>query len=153
MHAPTRSHPNPKIKACTQQACIKCCTDNQCEGHREQREKDREKELIMEGKHPLQILANQQRASAVKPGAYHEPAFRYLGETILIWDLGQYMANPKLRDDAIRKSRRYIESQMYIRTQSRNLKRKQFAMDTPENENRTKRFKRVMEHLYQTSLK
>ena len=145
--------PPLSFTACTQQACLKCCTDEQCEPHREQREKEKEKELILDGKDPLQIRANKQRALAIKPGAFHEPAFRYLNETLLIWDLKSFMKNAKWRDDAIRKSRRYVESQLYLQSHPKGFKRKQFQLDVPANETRKKRFKRVMDHLHKNSLK
>lgn len=107
----------------------------------------------MEKKHPLQLLAAKQRASAVKPGLFHETAFRYHGETLLIWDLRTFMKNPKWRDDAVRKSRRYVETQLYRRGYPDKRTRKQFEMDVVHNESRQKKFHRVMEHLYQQSLK
>jgi len=151
---------------CTQQACLKCCTDLDCEGHREQREKEREKESIINATHPIQIQAQKLRLSAVKPGLFHESAFRYLGETLLIWDVRQYSENPKLRDEAMRKSRRYVESPIYtsIHPPNRKGKRKQFGMDKDSfgrdeskcitlGIGRRKRFKHVMNFLYQESLK
>lgn len=132
--------------ACSQQACIKCCTDDQCEGHREQREKEKEKLLISEGRHPLQLYAKMQRTSAVKPGAFREPAFRYHGETLLIWDIQTFMKNPKWRDDAVRKSRRYVETQLHDQIYANHHSRRR-------RESRSRRFKRVMNYLYQQSLK
>lgn len=107
----------------------------------------------MEGKHPIQIQARQRLASKVRPGLFRETAFRYLGETLLIWDIRQYCQNSKWRDDAIRKSRRYVESQLYTQVYPPNMKRKQFDVEKPFQEGRRKRFKRVMNHLYQQSLK
>jgi hypothetical protein len=112
--------------------------------------------LIIQGQHPLQIKAKNQIASTIKPGLYHEPAFRYLGETLLIWDIRQYVQNPKWRDEAIRKSRRYVESQLYAQVYPPDLKlkRKQLNFGTEASlESRRKRFKRVMNHLYKQSLK
>ena len=109
--------------------------------------------MIIEGKHELQIRCKKQRALAVKHGAFHESAFRYLGESLLIWDLKKYLENPKLKDDAIRKSRRYVESQLYTKVHPKTFKkRKQFGMETPKNESRRKRFRRIIEHLYKKSL-
>mmetsp|Transcript_3568 Transcript_3568/g.6749 ORF Transcript_3568/g.6749 Transcript_3568/m.6749 type:complete len:164 (+) Transcript_3568:162-653(+) len=133
-------------KTCSQQACIKCCTDDQCEGHREQREKDKEKLLIIEGRHPLQLYVKRLRASAVKPGLFRETAFRYHGETLLIWDLQTFMKNPKWRDDAVRKSRRYVETQLYNQSHKTSNSRRR-------RESRSRRFKNIMDYLYQQSLK
>ena len=94
------------LPACSQKACIKCCSDLKCEGHREHREK----ESIINGTHPINKLAQQKRLLAIKPGAFRDPAFQYLGETIIIWSLREYMSNVKWREDAIRKSLRNLES-------------------------------------------
>ncbi len=77
-----------------------------CEGHREQREK----ESIINGVHPINQLAKQKRSLEIKPGLFRDPAFQYLGETIIIWSLEEYMSNVKWREDAIRKSLRNLES-------------------------------------------
>jgi hypothetical protein len=63
------------------------------------------------------------------------------------------MKNAKWRDDSIRKSRRYVESQLYLQSHPKAFKRKQFQLDVPANETREKRFKRVMDKLYTQSLK
>ncbi len=172
--------------ACTQQACIKCCTDANCIGHREQRAKEHEKQLILQQSHPLQLQAQKLRANLInsyngsssgstnndedndntknRPQTqtqtvtklFKEDAFRYLGETLLIWDVRTYMnlKNGKYREDAVRKSRRYVESAMY---QSLIVggggRRKQFDLERPPLEGRKRRFQRVMDYLYQQSLK
>jgi hypothetical protein len=63
------------------------------------------------------------------------------------------MSNAKWRDDAIRKSRRYVESQLYLRSNPKSFKRKQFDMVVPPHDTRRKKFKRVMDQLYRKSLK
>mmetsp|Transcript_17882 Transcript_17882/g.21878 ORF Transcript_17882/g.21878 Transcript_17882/m.21878 type:complete len:180 (-) Transcript_17882:110-649(-) len=136
-------------RSCSQKACIKCCTDQNCEGHRDVREK----EAILEGRHPINKMADAKRALTIKPGAFHETAFQYLGETVLIWSLADYMSNPKWRDEAIRKSRRNLESirnegiegSLYCHDKGVNLK-------DQRKESRRKRFRRVMNELYEQSL-
>lgn len=144
------------FSACSQKACSKCCTDKECEGHRD----IREKEDILNGTHPINKMADAKRALTVKPGVFHDPAFRYLGETILIWSLSDYMTNSKWRDEAIRKSLRNIESRKQAKlVQEEALKRKKKRDGTlgadsekcigNKKETRKQRFHRVMNDLFQ----
>ena len=157
------------IKACSQKACIKCCTDPNCEGHRDAREK----ESIINGTHPINQMANAKRALTIKPGVFRDPAFKYMGESILIWSLTEYMANTKWKDEAIRKSLRNIESikqaqlverekqKLLVEKKGNGLK-KLGNMDTNNEEiicarirrgSRRQRFRRIMNELYEQSLK
>lgn len=152
---------------CSQKACFKCCTDMNCEGHRE----TREKESIINGTHEINKLANAKRALAIKPGLFRDPAFQYLGETILIWSLSDYLSNTKWREEAIRKSLRNMESRkqgMMVEKESQ-LRRRQkngcsdsevscedvrlvASMSSPSKESRKKRFHRIMNELYEKSV-
>jgi len=116
-------------------------------------------------------MAAQKRALKAVPGAFHEPAIHYLGESVTIWSLRQYMANPKWRDDAVRRSKRNVE--LLIKESKRNLelnahngkersKRKRSMEDKQISDtntqrikkpiNKRERFKSIMEELYQKSL-
>ncbi len=139
-----------RTQACSMKACFTCCTDPNCEGHREQYERL----SIVEGTHPLQKLASKQRASAVKIGAFRDDAFHFLGETINVWDFREYMKNPKWRDESIRKSRRFVRDTDHIicNISGSGGKRK---MDVGHNTivgTRRKRFKAIMEELHKNSL-
>ena len=82
------------------------------------------------------------------------------------------LKNGKYRDDAVRKSRRYVESAMYQSLKvgggggssgggggtkkgenQDGRRRKQFDLERPLLEGRKRRFHRVMNYLYQQSLK
>jgi len=68
-----------------------------------------DKAAIMNGVHPIQILAAEKRSKAIPPSSnlFKEKAFRYMGESVLIWSLDEYFSDPKRRQDAIRKSEKY----------------------------------------------
>ena len=120
----------------------------------------------------MQQLANVQRAKTIKKGLFRDGAFRFLGETVQIWNLNEYLKNPKWRDEAIRKSRRYVQRGSLSTIHNSGNKRKRGGgvaivvdktdKDTIANElkkslpmgirGREKRFKAVMDNLYQKSL-
>ncbi len=131
-------------------ACFTCCLDKNCEGHREQYFRL----SIVEGNHSLQKLARKQRARAVKNGAFRDSAFHFLGETINVWNLREYMKNPKWRDESIRKSRRYVRDsdQIICNIRSCGGKRKEDGDRKSIVGNRRKRFKAIMEELHKKSL-
>jgi len=161
----------PKLgrRSCSQSACLKCCTDDRCEGHREQRESAKEKDLIIEGKHYINRMAAHERARAIPPGKFHESSIKYTRETLTIWSLEQYMANPKWRDDAVRRSKRKAELLAKDRL-NENLKKqietkKKRSKESEESvtvtncqsmkkvgQNRSQRFKAIMDNLYVKSL-
>ncbi len=87
---------------CSQLACFNCCDDENCEVHSDRR-------AILEGRNYINILASEQRKLAIIPGSFRETSFHYLGETAYLWSLTDFFANPKWRDDAIRRSRRNKE--------------------------------------------
>eukprot|EP00957_Ditylum_brightwellii_P039891 3020343-Ditylum_brightwellii.AAC.1 len=64
---------------------------------------------ILDGTTLINRAASTKRALAILPGTFREPAFHYLGETLKIWSLREFFANPKWRDDALRKSKRLVE--------------------------------------------
>lgn len=135
---------------CSQQACAQCCTDDQCEGHQQ----FRLRESIINGTHPIQITAKQQRALAVQSNTFREKAFKYMGETVLIWHFDEFMNNPKWKEESIRKLRK-LKTNFIVRnrkTSVNDVQRKQFGKDLPTNEGQKKRFHRVMQHLYQKSI-
>ena len=133
---------------CSQQACAQCCTDAHCEGHQQ----FRIRESIINGTHPIQITAKKQRDLAVKSDTFREKGFKYMGETVLIWNFDKFMDNPKWKEEAIRKLKKnFIVNNSRARVH--HLKRKQFGTDVPDSEGRKKRFNRVMQHLYEKSVK
>ena len=60
----------------------------------------------MAGTTPLQLLVKEKRSKSIPVGRFKEQDFSYLGDTVVLWDLNQYFANPIWREDAIRKSKK-----------------------------------------------
>lgn len=129
-------------KNCSQQACAQCCTDSKCEGHREHRMK----ESIVQGSHPIQVLVKKIRSLDVGQNIFREKAFKYLGETVVIWNFHEYMGNPKWREESIRKSKRNVLITLTATKSGR------LSKETPFKEGRRKRFKRVMKKLHNDSI-
>ena len=75
-----------------------------CEAHAESRRKQKYQEELLQGTTEITRLAQRDRNLAVIPGAFREPGFVSLQQTIKIWDLREFMANSKWKEDAIRKS-------------------------------------------------
>ena len=124
--------------ACSQLACITCCSDLQCEGHREARENATWKEQVLKGTTDVQKRAKAKRESSIRPGTFREPGFLYLNQTITIWHRQKFMENRKWREDAVRRAE----------------KRKARAMNTTKPiRNSVKRFRSVVEDLYRKSLR
>ena len=90
------------LQDCSQLACFNCCDDENCEVHSDRR-------AILEGRNTINILASEKRKLAIIPGSFRETSFHYLGETAYLWSLSDFFANPKWRDDAIRRSKRNKE--------------------------------------------
>jgi len=103
---------------CSQSACLACCTDEGCDGHRETREMTKKNDSILDGTNWINKLASEKRALAIPPGVFHETSFHYLDETVYLWDLKEFFANPKWRDDAIRRSKRNKELRQQTTTQT-----------------------------------
>jgi hypothetical protein len=98
------------------------------------------------------VLANEKRKLKIPPKRFKDTSFEYLGETILIWSLRDYLANEKWREDAIRRSKRNTEA----RETERLVHMKEFGGSgvpgtSTKKEGRRQRFQRVMEELYQKS--
>ena len=71
----------------------------------------RTKESILNGTHPIMIEAAAKRARIeLEPGElFHEMAFHNFGESVVIWNLRDFLSNSKWRDHAIRKTRKFKE--------------------------------------------
>jgi hypothetical protein len=53
-------------------------------------------------------LATQKRKCKVAKGAFHESNIQYFGETVVIWNIRDFMNVTKWREDAIRRSKRKV---------------------------------------------
>ena len=97
---------------------------------------------------------------AVTPGAFPgEPAFRYLQESLVVWDCRQYLDNPKWREDAIRRSERNKRArEVFVAAGAAGSgsTKKEEEEDGPKKrkkEGRKRRFQRIMNELYEASAK
>lgn len=70
---------------CTQSVCLKCCDDDGCEVHKEQREQALFREEVFAGTSLLQLQAKDKRSKLVAKGRFREPGFCYMGDTVVIW--------------------------------------------------------------------
>lgn len=142
--------------ACSQLACIKCCTDiDGCEGHRALREEKRRQDEILAGTSAVNVRAAKQRKMAVTPGAFPgEPAFRYLQESLVVWDCRQYLDNPKWREDAIRRSERNKRArEVFVAAAGSKKEEEGGPKKRKKEEGRKRRFQRIINELYETSVK
>jgi hypothetical protein len=92
----------------------------------------------MAGNTTVQKAALDKRGKLIPKGRFREGNFLYLGDTVVIWDLQQCMAAPRLKDEILRKSQK---------------RKAREVGSTKVVRNSRKRFHCVMEQLYQASLK
>ena len=94
-------------KDCPDTACSACCTASAlaCPKHAAVRAKQNWRQLVLQGRTPEQLLAAEKRKSLLpKHSPFKESGFRYTGDTVVIWNIRDYYANPKWRVDARRRS-------------------------------------------------
>ena len=100
------SHSNTQINSgCTQSVCLKCCTDIQgCIVHKEQRDQAMFRDQVLQGTTDLQKALQEKRSKLIVKGRFRESGFTYMGDTVIIWNLREYLANSKWKEEALRKS-------------------------------------------------
>mmetsp|Transcript_73444 Transcript_73444/g.212724 ORF Transcript_73444/g.212724 Transcript_73444/m.212724 type:complete len:162 (+) Transcript_73444:73-558(+) len=127
-------------KGCTQSVCLKCCTDlEHCSVHREQREQAAFREQVLEGTTEVQLALKSKQSRLINKGRFHETGFTYMGDTVIIWNLRDYLQDPKRKEDALRKSSKRMS-----------LQRVKLGSQGPmERMGRRKRFRKIMQQLYQ----
>lgn len=54
-------------------------------------------------------MATHKRKCKVVKGAFHDSNIQYFGETVVIWNIREFMNVTKWREDAIRRSKRKVE--------------------------------------------
>jgi len=74
-------------KDCMGSLCIRCCLDDTCSVHKEQRAKTLWKESVMNGTSEIQLLAKAKRLRAIPKKRFKEIEFKYMNDTVLLWDL------------------------------------------------------------------
>ncbi|KAL3930204.1 MAG: hypothetical protein SGBAC_011863 [Bacillariaceae sp.] len=135
----------------------------------------------MSGTTPIQLKANAIRSKVILsnaagsggnkvnangqklPTLFKETNFQYLGDTVVIWNLKEYLDHPKWKEDALRRSlkRRQREASLAMSSASSNTKSSapmtnggsgNRSDNGLKNKSRKKRFRAVVEALYQKSL-
>ena len=147
--------------------CAKCCTDSKCEIHELQRQKAIWKEQVLQGTTDVQLAAAEKRRLKLPKGRFKEPSFRYLGDTVIIWDIRQCLFPEQHRQNSgtssslavdnnrtEKKGKSSMSSAVVEDILSRARKRNRFtAMGSSKViRNNRKRFRRVIEDLYRQSL-
>mmetsp|Transcript_16451 Transcript_16451/g.35821 ORF Transcript_16451/g.35821 Transcript_16451/m.35821 type:complete len:274 (+) Transcript_16451:111-932(+) len=74
-------------KDCTGSLCIRCCTDETCAVHKEQRAKAEWKKAVVLGTTEFQRAAKTKRARKIPKGRFKEEEFQYMNDTVVLWDL------------------------------------------------------------------
>ena len=69
----------------------------------------RKNQSILDGNDIITRLATQKRKCKVVKGAFHESNIQYFGETVVIWNIREFMNVTKWREDAIRRSKRKVD--------------------------------------------
>jgi hypothetical protein len=128
---------------CSQESCLHCCTSTECEAHAESRARQKYHADLLLGNTEIARRAKQVRALALLPGAFRESGFVSMTQTIKIWDLREFMANPKWKEDAVRKSQKRKAREFETTTTS----------DAPPRlKNSRKRFRLLLDNWYAQSL-
>jgi len=74
-----------------------------CEIHNIIRAQAEEKMAILNGTHPINIQANSKKRRLVKPGAFSETSFKFIGDSVVLFSLHDYFSDDKIRNDIDRK--------------------------------------------------
>ena len=93
---------------CTDSSCLLCCRDDRCVVHKEIRAKAQWKQDVLNRCTPIHRMAKSKKSQQIRDGAFREKGFVYMGQTIQIWNIREYMRNPKWKEDAVRKSKRRL---------------------------------------------
>jgi type II restriction/modification system DNA methylase subunit YeeA len=91
----------------------------------------------LKGNTVIALLAKRQRDLALLPNIYRESGFIYSEQTVKIWDIREFMANPKWKEEAVRKSE----------------KRRARAASKTQLKISRKRFRSFIDNWYRNSLK
>ena len=135
-------------EGCTLSACLLCCADDGCPVHKKAKEQRAWREQVIAGTTGVQRWATEKRRKRIPAGRFREPGFVYQGDTIILWNLRTYARNAKWREEAIRKSRRRNGAQTNATLSTSTASRRCRPL-----RNSRQRFTRIVEELYQKSLK
>ena len=91
-------------KDCIKQACVKCCNISTCQPHILAKLENQRKQSILDGTDSITTAANLKRSSKVKDnGSFVEGNIHYFGDTVVLWNVIDFMNNGKWIDDAVRR--------------------------------------------------
>mmetsp|Transcript_6909 Transcript_6909/g.10496 ORF Transcript_6909/g.10496 Transcript_6909/m.10496 type:complete len:186 (-) Transcript_6909:105-662(-) len=93
-------------RGCTENACLQCCDNENCEAHAESREKAKYNDDLLKRNTDIARRAKRQRSLALRPGSFKEVGFSFTEQSIKIWDIHEFMSNQKWKDDAVRRSKK-----------------------------------------------
>jgi hypothetical protein len=103
----------------------------------------------MSGTTPIQLAAKEKRSKVINTGKhsmFREKGFNYLGDTVVVWNLSEYLDNRKWKEDALRKANKRRQ-QFQHTDESSPCKKKRYKGSG------RKIFRTVMEDLYKKSLR
>ena len=137
---------------CPFQCCFQCCTSDDCQVHQKQRAVAQWKQQVLLGTTPIQVQAQRRRKLRIggikqKRSFFHETNFVYQGDTVVIWDIQEYMRCDTQLNDALRKSirRNKLLQHHYHHSESSTACHSKKML--PLRNNR-RRFHRIMNDLY-----
>eukprot|EP00984_Skeletonema_dohrnii_P000040 scaffold12_cov128-Skeletonema_dohrnii-CCMP3373.AAC.5 len=85
-------------------------------------------------------MATKKRNSKVAKGAFKDANIQYFGETVVIWNVREFMSVTKWREDAVRRSKRKVDSCVgddVVERRSKKRGRKSIDGDDDNNNNNT----------------
>lgn len=149
-------------KGCVVSCCVQCCDDETCEKHLQVKEKQKWKEQVLAGTTEIQEQAREKRQRLLHKKRFREPGFKYVGDTVVIWNIYEYAQNNKWRDDAIRRSNRRkareqdsaVPPSSLLSTAANKTSQDDMKQSRTIKPGRSsnKRFRHMFEKLYQESL-
>lgn len=71
-------------------------------------------ESILNGSDEITIAAKAKRSSRVGPRMFVEANIEYFGDTVVLWEMREFINVPKWREDAMRRSRRMKKDNVVI---------------------------------------
>lgn len=97
-------------RSCVDNACIQCCKDMKCPAHLPKRQ-------ALQNQLEVNKIAADLRDRAIPQGSHREPNIKYIGETLVFWNIHEFLKNPKWCKEAMRKAKKQEElSRSYTTT-------------------------------------
>lgn len=77
-------------KCCSAKACLQCCVDTNCLGHKKARANALFRQRVLAKTTPVQQEAARIRSMKISSLRFKEAGFKYIGDTVVIWNLREY---------------------------------------------------------------